>query len=160
MPDGGRPPGLAGSAAWLIVKLRYAVVAFWILAAVVMTVKLPAVGEAQAGALGDLVPHDAEALQAELRSSELFAFPLLSRTLVVQRDPDGLSAIAQVDALWRAVLLNRDQLAGLERVAGAFVVSNTLGQPPSRRRRPPQRSPTSCSHRPSIRVTAVSSPSA
>ncbi len=130
MPDGGRPPGLAGSAAWLIVKLRYAVVAFWILAAVVMTVKLPAVGEAQAGALGDLVPHDAEALQAELRSSELFAFPLLSRTLVVQRDPDGLSAIAQVDALWRAVLLNRDQLAGLERVAGAFVVSNTLGQPP------------------------------
>jgi RND superfamily putative drug exporter len=48
----------------------------------------------------------------------------------VQRDPKGFSAFEQVDALWRTMLLNRNQLPGLERVGGAFVVSNTLGQPP------------------------------
>jgi len=68
------------------------VVAFWIVAALLATTKLPAIGEAQGGALGDLVPRDADALQVELRSSELVDFPLLSRTLVVQRKRDGLSA--------------------------------------------------------------------
>jgi len=125
-----RPPGLAGAAARAIVKLRWVVVVFWIAAAVVVTVKLPTVGEAQAGALGDLVPSDAAALQTELRSARLFAFPLLSRTLVVQRDPDGLSATQQAAAVARAVDVNRGRLPGLERVSGAFVIGNSLGRPP------------------------------
>jgi len=37
------------------------VVAFWIVAALLATTQLPAIGEAQGGALGDLVPRDAEA---------------------------------------------------------------------------------------------------
>src|SRR3712207_8364473 len=66
-------------------------VAFWIAVAVLATVLLPNLREAQVGALGDLVPNDADALEAELRSNELFAFPLLSRTVIVQRDPDRKS---------------------------------------------------------------------
>jgi len=125
-----RPPGAAGRAAWLIVKLRYLVVAFWILIALLATVKLPTIGEAQGGALGDLVPRDAEALEVELRSSELFDFPLLSRTLVVQRDREGLTASENFRAARRAVNVNRGLLPGLERVAGALVISNALGKPP------------------------------
>lgn len=130
MARSDRPPGVAGAFAWAIVKLRYPVVVLWIGLAVLVTVKLPTVGEAQAGALGDLVPRDAQALDAELRSAELFAFPLLSRTLIVQRDREGLSAAEQAQALLRAYRVNDKQLPGLERVAGAFVIANSLGRPP------------------------------
>lgn len=138
MHRSGRPAGPVGTIAWLIVRLRYAVVVFWILAAVLVTVKLPTVGEAQAGALGDLVPHGAEALQTELRSAELFAFPLLSRTLIVQRDPKGFSAFEQVDALWRTMLLNRNQLPGLERVGGPSLSATRSVSLPSREKPPPR----------------------
>lgn len=78
---------------------------------------------------GDLVPKDAEALQVELRSSELFDFPPLSRTLVVQRNRDGLSADQTARAVRRTVDVNRGLLGGLERVAGALVISNSFGKP-------------------------------
>ncbi|MEX1141836.1 MAG: MMPL family transporter [Thermoleophilaceae bacterium] len=125
-----RPRGPAGTIAWLIVKLRFLVVAAWIAGAVVATVQLPDIGEAQAGALGDLVPNDADALQAEIRSAEEFAFPLLSRTVIVQRDADGLSPAEQARVVERAAALNTGDYPGLRGIAGALPLSNTLGRPP------------------------------
>jgi RND superfamily putative drug exporter len=110
--------------------LRVLIVVGWVAAAVACTVALPNIGEAQTGALGDLVPNDADALDAELRSTELFRFPLLSRTLVVQRDPDGLSAVEQARVVERARALAQEQLPGLERIGGALPIVNTLGRPP------------------------------
>jgi RND superfamily putative drug exporter len=75
-----------------VVGGRVAVVVAWIAAAAFMTVELPTLGEAQTDALGQLVPVDSPAVEAERLSVELFAFPLASRTLVVQRDPGGLPA--------------------------------------------------------------------
>jgi RND superfamily putative drug exporter len=118
-----------------VVKLRWAVIAFWIVAAVLLTLALPSLREAQTGALGDLVPNGAAALETELRASELFRFPLLSRVLVVQRDPDGLSAREQAAAVRRALALNREEYPGLTRVGGALVITNLLGKPPFSRER-------------------------
>ena len=73
-----------------VVRLRWPIALAWVAAAVAATIWLPSLEESQTGALGDLVPNDAAALDAELRSAELFGFPLLSRTIVVQRDPEGL----------------------------------------------------------------------
>jgi RND superfamily putative drug exporter len=118
-----------------VVVLRWPIVLGWLAAAAVATVALPSLEESQTGALGALVPSHAEALDAELRSSELFGFPLLSRTVVVQRDRTGLSATAQALTLSRALALNRDGLPGLDRVGGALPVLNTVWLPPFTRER-------------------------
>ncbi len=132
---GHRPPGAWGLAAWLVVKLRFAVIAFWIAAAVLLTLSLPTIREAQVGALGDLVPNNAGAIDAELRSSELFRFPLLSRTLVVQRDADGLPGAELAGHARRALKLNKGEYPALRRIAGALPISNLFGKPPFSRER-------------------------
>jgi len=75
----------------LIVWARLPVVLLWIGTAVVLAVELPTLEEAQTGAIGQVVPAGSEALEAEELAVELFAFPLASRTIVVERDPSGLS---------------------------------------------------------------------
>ncbi len=112
-----------------VVKLRWVIAAAWVAAAVVATVALPSIEESQDRALGDLVPDDAAAIDAEIRSSELFGFPLLSRTIVVQRDPAGLGPIPQAATLNRAVAINRDTLPDVAEVGGAIPVLNTRRRP-------------------------------
>jgi RND superfamily putative drug exporter len=135
MRKAARPPGASGWVADALVRGRWLVVAFWLAVAGYVAFALPTLREAQVGALGDLVPRGAEAIEAELRSSELFRFPLLSRTLVVQRNPDGLSAREHARIGRRAVALNTHEYPGLRRVAGALPVTNVLGKPPFSRER-------------------------
>jgi RND superfamily putative drug exporter len=118
-----------------VVALRWPIVAAWIAAAALATMALPSIDESQTGALGALVPSQADALDAELRSNELFGFPLLSRTIVVQRDAQGLGAVAQAATATRALALNRNTLAGLDRIGGALPVVNTVSVPPFTRER-------------------------
>lgn len=125
-----RPEGPWGAVAALVVRLRWAVIVFWIASAVILTMTLPSIRDAQNGALGDLVPNGAKALDAELRSSELFRFPLLSRTLVVQRQPGGLAISELAATIGRAVALNRHAYPELVRVGGALPINNALGKPP------------------------------
>ena len=113
-----------------VLRLRYAVIAVWIAAAVTATLLLPSIEEAQTGSLGDLVANDGDAVNAEQRAADLFGFPLLSRTVVVQRNPEGLSAAAQARVVRRAIALNRAEYPGLTSVAGALAVTNALGRPP------------------------------
>lgn len=118
-----------------VVALRWLIVVAWVGGALAATTWLPTIAESQTGALGDLVPNDAEAVDAEIRSAELFGFPLLSRTVIVQRDPDGLSAAAQARVASRALALNQNDVPGFERVGGALPVTNALGVPPFSRER-------------------------
>ena len=77
--------------AWIMVRLRLAIVAAWLVAAVAALVYLPDLR--QSGDKQDLlglVPDNAEALAAAARSTQLFDVPILAETAVVQRDPDGL----------------------------------------------------------------------
>ena len=117
------------------VKLRFVIVALWIGAAVALTLALPNLQEAQTGALGDLVPNDSPAIDAELRSRELFGFPLLSRTILVQRDPEGLSARDQAQVAARAYAINREIYPELRGIVGALAITNALGRPPFSRER-------------------------
>jgi putative drug exporter of the RND superfamily len=119
----------------LVVRARWLVVVAWVALAWATTSGLPSLREAQTGPLGDLVPVDAAALQAEQRSLELFALPLLSRTIVVERDPGGISAQRLVFLGRRVVDLNRDRLDGLQDARGGFLVSNHVGRPPLVRER-------------------------
>lgn len=113
-----------------VVRIRYAVVCAWVVVAVAATLALPSLAETQTDSLGDLVATDADAIDAEVRSAELFEFPLLSRTVVVQRNPRGLSARALADAAENIARLNLGQLPGLQSIRFALGASNALGKPP------------------------------
>jgi RND superfamily putative drug exporter len=126
-----RPPRFGRT----VVALRWPIVLAWVAAAALASSALPSIEESQTGALGALVPSSADALDAELRSSELFGFPLLSRTVVVQRDPSGLSASAQTATVTRAIALNRNTLEGLDRIGGALPALNTVSVSPFTRER-------------------------
>ena len=101
----------------------------WIAATVVLTVTLPDIRSAQTGSLGDLVANDAEAIDAEERSIELFEFPVLSRTIVVQRRPNGFTGAARVRIGQRALKIAQGELAGIESIPFALPITNDLDSP-------------------------------
>lgn len=90
-----RPSG--GGLTWnrsgrAIVWLRFLVVPAWIAATVMAVTHLPSAFEAEAGELGNLLPRSSSALEVERRAIKTFGLPLLSRTMVVAREPGGFSA--------------------------------------------------------------------
>ncbi len=86
----------------------------------------------RAARAGGLVPGDSEAIEASERAAGLFSVPLTTDTVVVQRDPDGLSAAAWRRALERAVGATRRD-AGEEEIVLALPVLNTRELAPSSR---------------------------
>ena len=116
--------GLATGYARLVVRLRLVVVAAWIGLAVVATTVLP--GLVEGGDDLGFVGLDNPAVAAEVRSFELFGFPLLSRTLIVQRDADGLTPAAQAEAVLRGIGVSQGAYDA-EPVLGALPVPNAAG---------------------------------
>ena len=110
-----------------VVRARFVIIAIWIAAATVSVFALPTIRDAHSGALGDLVPVDAQAIDAEKRSAELFAFPLLSRTLVVVRDPERLSGRTLAVTGRLVAELNRHTIAPLGWIGGVYVLANVTG---------------------------------
>jgi RND superfamily putative drug exporter len=108
-----------------ITGLRYVIVLFWVLAAVAATAFLPALGETGRGRFGGLVGNESPAIQAEVRSITEFAFPVLARTAVVQRDPDRLDAYAQARAVLRAVAFDQRPDKDPDGLLGALPLTNT-----------------------------------
>jgi RND superfamily putative drug exporter len=122
--------------ATFIVRMRVVIVVGWAALAVAATLALPSIREAQVGSLGDLVPVDAEAIDTEERAAELFSFPVLSRSVIVVRDPRGLTIPQQARVVERLVALNRGVLPALRQTRG-FPVPNAIGG-----RRPSEDPPT------------------
>lgn len=116
----------------LVVRLRWVVVLLWVLLAVGAGLFL-APPSGSSGDLSAFVSGDSEAVEAEQRSFEHFGFPLLSRTMIVQRDPDGLDANSQAAAVRRGAALTRGELEEQTRLLGALPVPNTLGLVPGSR---------------------------
>jgi RND superfamily putative drug exporter len=135
-----RKKGVAARLARAIVWLRFPILLAWAVA-VLATTSLPSLFEADTGELGNLLPHDSEALTLERDSVETFGLPFLSHTMAVAGDPRGLSArqqagaaryVAGVDrrpsATLRAVpLLNLGPLA--QHRAGTTVAAFTYSDP-------------------------------
>lgn len=128
MEEGERVEGGAGgrSAAFarLVIRLRWLILLGWIVAVVAAITLLPDIKSARTGSLGDLVATDAGAIETEERSIELFKFPVLSRTVIVQHSEAGFSAAAEARIYRRALLLARGKLAGLERIPFALPITN------------------------------------
>ena len=136
MSAGGEQPPGSGSAALpirpiprslarLIVRLRFPIVVAWIAAAVFMTMNLPGLGDA-GGGLGGVVPQNSEALRAEQAALQRFSFPLSSRTMVIERDPAGLSKGAQARIVRRDLRATRRHVSPFSHLLGALPVPNTL----------------------------------
>jgi RND superfamily putative drug exporter len=95
---------------------------------------LPSLGSGEPLALGGLVPSDAPAVRVGQRETELFRLPLTADTVVVQRDPGGLSKEAQARALARAVAVSQGA-KDPEGIEFALPIANTLGLFPGSRER-------------------------
>jgi RND superfamily putative drug exporter len=128
-----RRGALSHAFAWVVVRLRWAIVIAWVVIAILVTVKLPSLEDAGALPATSLVPRDAEALETSARSFELFPFPVGGQTVVVQRDPDGLSPEAQARAIERAVAISTGGDPELEGVEFALPLTNSLGLVPASR---------------------------
>src|SRR4051812_18852415 len=80
-----------------VVWLRFLIAPAWIAATIIAVVHLPSAFEAEASELGNLLPRSSSALEVERKALKTFGLPLLSRTMVVAREPGGFSA-AQASA--------------------------------------------------------------
>ena len=109
-----------------IVRLRVVVVVGWLVVSLALAFALPTLEEAQVGALGDLVPAGAEAIETEERVAELFALPLSSRTVVVERDPDGLPPERIAATITAIRDVNGRRIPELRDAAGAYGVANSI----------------------------------
>jgi putative drug exporter of the RND superfamily len=116
------------------VGLRWLIVPAWIAAAVACLLFLPGLRSGEPLALGGLVPGDAPAIDVEQRSMQHFRVPLTADTLVVQRNPDGLSTDAQARAVARALAVGRAQ-NDPDGIAFGLPITNALGLFPSSRER-------------------------
>ncbi len=134
------PPELTGTGpvartySRVVVALRHVIILGWVLLAMAAS-QLPASERPDTGGLEGFVPDGSPAVQAEAESLREFGFPLVSRTVLVQRDADGLSPYDQARAVIRALALTQGDFPGAQPLVGGLPVTNTLGLFPSSRER-------------------------
>jgi RND superfamily putative drug exporter len=109
-----------------IVAFRWPILAAWAAAIAASILFLPSIGEDRGAPLEGLVAADSPAVRAELRSARLFEVPVLTRTLVVQRDPNGLEPETEADALAAAFRVSTHREPRYQSVGLALPVTNTL----------------------------------
>jgi putative drug exporter of the RND superfamily len=126
--------GTARAFAWLVIRLRWPIVLAWIAATVAVVVELPSLEDSGTDtALIGLVPQDAAAIEAGVRSAELFSVPVIAHTAIVQRDPDGLSAGAHRRVAERALAIKARRYPELLDVPFALPIVNVRGLVPASR---------------------------
>lgn len=118
--------GFSARVARLLIRYRLAVVGFWVVAAFATTFLLPTLEQGGTGSLGDLVANDADAIDAEARSVDLFRFPVLSRTVVVERSESGLDRGQAAEIYRRSARLALGELPGLTSIPFALTVTDAI----------------------------------
>ena len=108
--------------AWCVVALRWPIVLGWAAIAAAAVFWMPA--STAPADLGGFAPPDSKAIATERASVEAFGFPLLSRTLLVQRNESGLSAAAQQRAVERAAAVAKGTIGDIGPIAAAVPVVN------------------------------------
>jgi RND superfamily putative drug exporter len=89
-PSTGVPGALWRRLGRAIVWLRYLILPAWIAGLVLATTHLPSAFESESE-LGSLLPRSSQALKVERKAADTFGLPILSRTMVVAREPQGFS---------------------------------------------------------------------
>ncbi|MFL6136452.1 MAG: MMPL family transporter [Frankiaceae bacterium] len=87
----------------VVVWARWPIVLLWIAAVAATSFYLPTLTEVGGGGFGGFTQENSHAIQAEVDSLKLFTFPVITRVLVVQHDPKGLSPAVQQAAVQRAL---------------------------------------------------------
>ena len=123
LPDDAAPRE-ARAYARLVVALRWPIVLAWIAAAVAASLYLPSIGSSSDASPEGLVADNSEAIAAQKRSYQLFGYPLLTESAIVQRAPDGLS----VDAIERAARRTADSAAGLPGMEGLALAAPVVNE--------------------------------
>ena len=119
-----------------MVSLRWWIIGFWLVATIGALAALPSLTDARGGdGLKGLLNIDTPAVNTELRSVEIFGFPLLARTVLVQRDPAGLSVYAQARSVTHAVAVNEKKYRKLGPVLGALPLTNEFSLFPAAQER-------------------------
>ncbi len=113
----------------VFVAFRYPVILAWIGGAVWIAVALPALGGSDITSFSDLVPPHSSALRAEQISTHEFGFPLLSETVIVVRNPQGLSSSRTAQLVTLAGRLSASRLPGFSSIKGAIPLVNAVGGP-------------------------------
>jgi putative drug exporter of the RND superfamily len=121
---------LADLFAGLFVGLQFLVVVAWIAGAVWIVTSLPSISSGGGGSPGELLPSHSPATTAERISVEQFGFPVLSRTIVVVRNPHGLSPARQSSLVGLAKSLSQSQIPGYGAIAGAVPLLNSVRAAP------------------------------
>ena len=128
MANAFRASGPAWQFARFVVAARWWVIGFWVLATGASLLLFPSLADSGGGGgLKGILSADTPAVQVERRSFDLFGFPLIARTVVVQRDPAGLSPYAQARTVVRAVSVDTGKAGDVEPILGALPVTNTSG---------------------------------
>jgi RND superfamily putative drug exporter len=79
----------------IVIWLRWPLALAVIGAVANAAIQLPTLESVGSGAIGNLVPPKSQAIRAEQDAYKRFGVPILSRTLIVQRDASGLSEAEQ-----------------------------------------------------------------
>lgn len=109
----GRSDAIAprrGAARWVartIVWLRFLIAPAWVAGALFAAAHLPAAFESDSSQLGKLLPSSSQALEVERKALDTFKLPLLSRTIVVAREPRGFSPRQSAAALRYVAAVDR-----------------------------------------------------
>src|SRR5688500_13986441 len=90
-----------------------------------MVFTVPSLTDAQTGALGQLVPANARAVEAEKLSAARFAFPLASRTVVVERHAAGQPAGRVAATAGAIARVNRNLIPHVH-AEGAYGITNAI----------------------------------
>jgi putative drug exporter of the RND superfamily len=122
---------LARSYAFIIVSLRYVIVAGWLVAAALAVIYLPSLSAGSG--IGDLVPGRSPALRAEADATRLFRVPMSAPVVVVQHSQRPLPLAVQDKAGRSALAVDRGTARPIPGLAGALPVANTSGLFPGSR---------------------------
>ena len=106
-------------------RRRWWVIGGWVVALGLLLVAPPV--STGGDELASVIPLDSPAIQAEIRSVQEFGFPLSSRTVIVQRDPNGLSPFVQAESVLDAI--GPDQTEQGPPLLGALPITNSLPYP-------------------------------
>ncbi|WP_432494310.1 MMPL family transporter [Kineococcus auxinigenes] len=121
-----RPGRLLRGSARAVVAARYVVLLLWASLAA-LAVWAPSTGAGtEATRLQAFIDPQDTTLATETASARAFGFPLISRTVLVQHDPQGLSVYDQAQAVLRATALTRGEYEDAGPIVGALPVTNTL----------------------------------
>jgi len=110
LPPLPRPGRLAAAYAWVVVTFRWLILVAVAGGVYLALTGLPSMRADAGGLSGAVFGIDEPAVRAQAESLRRFGLPLLTRTAVVQHDPDGLSNYAQARAVLRALEVDKRTL--------------------------------------------------